>query len=207
VAARLSGYLIQSRLYFSLFPAFALLAGAGFQSMEAIRLPGVRLGRVAGALVLLVFGFTAIQVGETAIRRGALQKLLALKDEASYLDDNLGWYGPAARATRDLPAGSRALMLWEPRSLYCAPVCLPDEVLDRWLNDLRAAGSADRVLQNWQEAGVTHLLYNRFGADYVRREDLRYKASDWQALDELLARLPAPADFGGAYLLYPLTAP
>jgi 4-amino-4-deoxy-L-arabinose transferase-like glycosyltransferase len=206
-AARLSGYLIQSRLYFSLFPAFALLSGAGFQSLEGIRLPGVRLGRVAGALVLLVFGFSAIQVGEAAIRRGSPQKLLALKDEASYLDDNLGWYSPAARAARGLPAGSQALMLWEPRSLYCEPVCLPDEVLDRWLNDLRAAGSAEKVLQRWQENGVTHLMYNRFGADFVRREDLRYKVSDWQALDDLLAQLPAPADFGGAYLLYPLTTP
>ncbi len=28
-------------------------------------------------------------------------------------------------------------MLWEPRSLYCLPVCSPDEILDRWRGDLR----------------------------------------------------------------------
>jgi hypothetical protein len=133
-----------------------------------------------------------------------LQLLLSLDTPQSYLEKNLGWYAPVALAVQSLPPGSKVLMLWEPRSLYCVPRCSPDEVLDRWLRELRAGLAPVAILQEWRQAGYTHLLYNRFGAGFVKDQDSRYLPADWQALEYLLAQLPPPADFGAAFQLYSL---
>lgn len=214
LASRFSEYLIQSRLYFSLFPSLAVLAGAGFTGLVRKSLPGVKLERVAGALILLVFGFNVLEVGVFSLHQGSLELLLGNRSKEAYLSGNLGGFAPAMQAVRELPPESRVLMLWEPRSLYCHPRCFPDEILDRWLNDRytgspsnlkHAAGrTAGAILHSWQEAGYTHLLFYRLGADFVRQEDGRYRPSDWQALEDLFTRLPAPETFGPAYSLFKL---
>jgi len=48
------------------------------------------------------------------------------------------------------------------------------------------------------------LLYYRFGTAFVRSDDPSYQNADWVALDDLLAQLGTPVDFGGAYELYSL---
>jgi hypothetical protein len=203
-AARLSGYLIQSRLYWAVFPALAALAGFGFKALDGLNFPGLRIGRVSGVLVLVVFFFSVIQVAAGAFELGAPQALMALKTRRAYLEENQGWYARAMEAVGELPEGSRALMLWEPRSLYCAPKCQPDEVLDRWLNELRSEQSPQEIVQTWRAQGFTHLLFYRFGADYIQQHDSRYTSNDWQALTGILSSLPNPIDFGGAYQLYAL---
>jgi len=204
VAGRLVGLLIQTRLYMAFLPAFAMLAAGGFCILAELRLPGVRLGRVAGSLVVLALGFTTLQVGIEAISRGASQALVGVRSTEEYLSANLGWHVPAMQQVRDLPDGSMALMLWEPRGLYCLPRCHPDEILDRWLRDYRVYGSPEAVLSAWQLAGYTHLLVYRAGMDFVRQDDRRYTPAVWQALDALLAKLPAPLETGEAYSLYTL---
>jgi hypothetical protein len=202
---RYSAYLAQSRLHFALFPAFAAFAGAGFAGLDRLNPWSVRLGRVVGALVASVMAFSALELGVYTLRQGAMQRMTGISSREYYLEQNLGWYAPAMQATRQsLPPGSQTLMLWEPRWLYCQPGCTPDETLDRWKRDWRDTGGLEAVIAGWQEEGYTHLLVNHFGADYVRREDRQYTAAEWQALDDLLNRLAAPQDFGGAYRLYAL---
>jgi hypothetical protein len=203
-AARFSGYLIQSRLYWAVFPALAALAGFGFKALDALRFPGLRIGRVSGALVLAVFFFSVVQVVAGTFELGAPQVLMALKTRRAYLEENQGWYARAMEGVRQLPEDSRALMLWEPRGLYCSPKCRPDEVLDRWLNELRSVQSPQQVFQGWRAQGYTHLLFYRFGAEYIQQYDSRYSSDDWQALAGALTSLPNPIDFGGAYQLYTL---
>jgi hypothetical protein len=157
--------------------------------------------------VLLVLGFNVFELGVHTLNQGALQHLLVLRSSEAYQADNLGWYAPAMKELRELPAGSRALMLWETRSFYCWPVCEPDETIDRWLRERYSHGQAgprtsEEILNAWQQAGYTHLLYHRLGVDFVRRQSLDYQPSDWQALDDLLARLYPVKDFGDAYTLY-----
>jgi hypothetical protein len=203
-AGRLAGYLIQTRLYQSLFPALAVLAGAGFAGLDQLRLPGVRLGRVAGTLIALSFVFSTVQMASYTLKQGAPQYLLSLRSDEDYLADNLGWYAPAMTAVRELPESSQVLMLWEARSLYCAPRCQPDDILDRWKREVNQGGDADVMIGRWREQGYTHLLYYRLGADFVRADDQRYSKADWQALDSLLSRLPAGESFGDAYVMYSL---
>jgi hypothetical protein len=204
LASRVSGFLIQTRFYFGLFPAFAVLTGAGYQALADIRLPGLRLGRVVAALVGVVLFFNVIQVLTVFVDGGALKFLLNNETGDEYLSDNLGWYIPAAKAVSELPADSRVLMLWEPRSFYCLPVCMPDEVLDQWRHARQTLGTPAEILKSWKERGYTHLLYNRFGADFVRSNDPGYQNADWVALDDLFSQLGTPIEFGGAYELYSL---
>jgi len=204
VAARLSGYLIQTRLYAAIFPALAVLAGAGFKSLSQLHWAGIRLGRVAGALVFVVWLFSVLEVGRYTLGQGAPQEVLGILSPEDYLDKNLGWFARTMQAVNDLPEGSKALMLWEPRSLYCLPKCVPDEVIDRWKHDLSVYQDPSAILENWRSTGYSHLIDYQAGADFVIGEDQRYSPGDWEALDALLSNLPPPVDLGGAYLLYSL---
>jgi hypothetical protein len=201
-ASRFSGFLIQTRFYFGLFPAFAVLVGAGYQALANVRLPGLRLERIVAALVGMVLLFNVIQVLGEFVNSEVLKVSLGYETTDDYLSDRLGWYFPAAQAVRELPEGSRVLMLWEPRSFYCLPKCIPDEILDQWRHSRQTVGEPGEILKRWREQGYTHLLYNRFGADFVRNDDKSYQESDWTALDDLLFQLKDPVEFGGAYELY-----
>lgn len=211
VLGRFSSYLLQSRLYFAFFPALAVLAGAGFSGLQSLSLPNLRLGRLASFLIALVLGLNAFEIGVHTLQQGAPAAVLGLKPATEYLADNLGWYAPAMQALRDLPPGDHALLLWEPRSLYCLPHCDPDEVLDRWKQaraEVSGAAPAenDAILAGWRSAGYTHLLFYRSGADFIRQEGrLDFTQADWLALEALLGDLKPLQDFGGAYRLYTLT--
>ncbi len=206
---RFSSYLLQSRLYFAIFPALAVQAGLGLAGLQSFKLPGLRLGFIASILVVLVLWLNVIEMGVSVARQSPLRVDLGLETPQAYLEDNLGWYAPAMQGLRDLPQGSKALMLWEPRSLYCWPVCEPDEILDRWLRERypQAAAdprSADEILQSWRQAGYTYLLYHRSGASFLRSQDGDYRPEDWQALDELFGHLTSVQEFSTSYTLYSL---
>jgi len=207
VAGRFSSYLLQPRLYLSFFSALAVLAGAGYAGFSRLNLSGVRLGRVTGFLVLLVLGLNTFETGLQAIKQGAAKAVLGLSTPDQYLADNLGWFGPAMQSLNKLPVGSRVLMLWEARSLYCLPVCEPDEIIDRWLRDRyegrsSTPASPEEILQSWKGTGYTHLLFHKLGADFIRSQSSSDQAGDWQALEALLRRLHLVQNIGDTYLLY-----
>lgn len=206
VAGRITGHLIHTHMYYTLFPAFAVLAAAGFAGLARLTLPGVRLERIAAALLMLVLWLNALQVGINTFRLAAPQWLLGLRSNQEYLVQNLGSYALAMQAVQDLPEESSALMLWEARGYYCLPNCEPDEIIDRWVYQLALDGDPASALQSWRQAGYTHLLYYRLGADFVAGTD-RYTPFDRRALDDMLAELPVVEDFGdpaGPYTLYSL---
>jgi hypothetical protein len=209
ILGRFSSYLLQARLYFAFFPALAVLAAVGFLGLQRAHLPGVRLGRLATALVVLVTVLNVFELGVQVVRMRALPAVLGLHSPIDYLGENLGQYVPAMQAVKALPAGTRTVLLWEPRSYYCRPACDPDEVLDRWMRaryEGDAAGqSPDAIVAAWRAAGYTHLLFYRAGADFIREEArLPYTPEDWVVQAALLERLTAVQQFGDAYTLYAL---
>jgi len=205
VGNRLSGNLIQTRYYFSVFPAFATLGAAGFWGIRRLELPHIRLGMIVSALVVLVLGLNLVEIGVDVARQGALAVVLGITDQESYLGDNLGWYQPAMQALRQLPAGDRTLLLFEPRSLYCMPRCAPDEILDHWKRDRATLQDSQLIRQSWLDQGFTHVLFYRTGADFlVDANDPHHTRADLDALKAFLNTLPAPVDFGGVYQLYSL---
>jgi hypothetical protein len=206
VGNQYSGRLIQTRYYMAIFPAFAVLAAAGDWGLRQLTIARVRLGRLAAVVILLAAGLNLLESGLKTIQSGAPQAALGLKTQDSYLADNLGWYQPAMQAVNDLPQGSRVLLLYEPRSLYCLPRCTGDEIMDRW-KQARALYEDDpsRIRAAWIAEGYTHLLVYRQGVEFlVGANDPNHTPDDLRTLNAFLANLSAPEKLGGIYELYDL---
>lgn len=199
-----NAYLGQSRLYFAIFPAWALLAAAGFEGLARVTISQIRLERLVGVLVLLSFLFSSITYLQEALHRRPLGVVLGFEDEGSYLTRNLGAYYPAMEAVQNLPQDSHILNLWEPRGLYCRPTCLADTWIDRWYLDRQRIGNSDKILESWQDEGFTHILLYKAGMSFIRESDSRYLEEDWDVLEELFADLNLVEAFGEGYELYRL---
>jgi hypothetical protein len=203
---RLNGLLIQSRLYYALFPAFVVLAAAGFAGLSSISIGQVRFARLVETLVVLALGLNVLEVSANVLQRGALGAALGVQNEPAYLQANLGWYEPAMQAVRDLPAGERTLLLFEPRGFYCEPRCTSDAVLDQWSTAYRTYGDYGAIRTAWRDSGYAYLLVYRAGVDFFISVggDAHHPLSELRALDAFLAELPPPQRFGDAYELYSL---
>jgi len=205
VGSRVSGLLIQSRLYFAIFPAWAALAGAGLDGIWALRAGGVRFGRLAGALAALMLAMNVFSTGADFIHRNPLAYVLRQEGEEQYLQRTMGAHAAAMRAIEELPKGSRVLMLWEGRGYYCQPRCDSDEVIDRWYHDSHLYPASQALIQAWVRQGYTHVLIFNLGADYVREQDPAGASMDWALLNTTLAGLTTEKEIGGrAYSLYRL---
>jgi len=202
VLGRLSGFLVQSRLYFSIFPVFGFLAGAGFESLRQLKWPGVRMGRIASAALLLVFGLNLLDIADNFSGQQVLPYFFGQVSEEAYLDNSLGMYSLAMRGIKDLGDEARVRMLWEPRAAYCLPQCEPDEILDAWHTKARETGyDSEAIIEDWKAQGFTHLLYFRMGQAFYR-EDPRFEAADWELLDATLAGLELVLDLNHIYEIY-----
>ena len=204
VGSRFSGLLIQSRLFFGIFPAWAILAGAGMDSIWNLRAANIRFGRVASALVLLILGFNLFATWTEFIVRAPLAYVIRQEDKQGYLLRNMGTYAIAMETIQSLPANSRVLMLWEARGLACWPKCDADEVIDRWYDDVNTYQTPEKILASWQKKGYTHLLLNQAGADFVRPREPRLTTDDWEKFETLLTRLGPPKIIAN-YALYEIT--
>jgi 4-amino-4-deoxy-L-arabinose transferase-like glycosyltransferase len=205
IANQFSGFLLQTRYYYSLFPAFAVLAAAGYDGLARLKLPKVRLERLIHALLLLVLMLNLLQVYTDTLQSGAPQTVLGLQTTDAYLTQNLGWYYPVMQHLQQLPPEDLVLLFFEPRSLYCAGRCLPDELMDRWKRDWNTYHDIERIKSAWRSEGFTHFLYYQTGANLMRQTHaVQYTAEEWAALDRFLASFDGPTNFDDVYLLFAL---
>jgi len=203
VGSRISGLLIQTRLYFAFFPAWAILAGVGADSLQNLKAPKIPFGLLVNAIVVLMFGLNTYSVGKILVERNPALYILRMEDEPSYLLRNLGATYTAMEEINALPQGSSVLMLWEPRGYYCQPRCDSDEIIDRWYHDSNIYGSSDAIINAWRQQGYTHVLVYTLGEEFVRNDNQGSSKINWNLLDETLAKLVDPKDIGnGIYTLY-----
>jgi hypothetical protein len=202
IASLTSVQLAQSRLYYVIFPPWAVVAGAGFAGLMRVRLPRLRFGLLAQAMVIISLGLSAVGASLATVRNRPLAALLGLESDADYRAARLGLYEGAMQAITGLGPEASVISLWEARGLACRPVCMPDYWLDRWwLARLRLGGPA-AIVARWRAEGVTHLLIYRAGVEFVRNNDPRYTESDWAGLEQLLHGLPLVERIGEAYEIY-----
>ncbi len=65
IGNQVNGLLVQSRMYYAVFPVFALLASAGYEGLARLEVPGIRVRRILDMVVILVLGLTFIQSART----------------------------------------------------------------------------------------------------------------------------------------------
>lgn len=201
LAGRLTGHLIRSHLYFSLFPAFATLAAFGFENAQSLRLGAVRVGRLAAASTLLALALSALGSSLGLVQRGVLEWWSGALDDQAYRQRNLGLYALVMPA---LPDDGRTLMLWETRGWACLPNCEPDEIIDRWPHDLQVSGSPAAVLARWRAEGYAYVLYYRLGAQFVYADPQHFHTFDLRVVEDTLGSLPVVENFNEDYVLYRL---
>jgi hypothetical protein len=204
VGGLMATHLVQPRLYMALFPGIALLSAYGFERLWEIHLGKVRLGAVAAVMTVLFLSLQAAGFGQSWIASGVPEYLAGSLGRTEYLEDNLGWHYRAMEAVQSLPDGSRVLLLWEPRGLYCGDACREDTTIDRWYLLMRSGQTPDGILAEWRREGWTHILVYDAGAEFERESRSEYTAADWEALDCLLLSLPVAERFGDGYTLYAL---
>lgn len=206
IANQLNGILVQTRMYYVLFPSFAVLAAAGYQALASLNLPRLKLDWLISAFVLMVMLLALIQNLAGFIQSNALNYLSGSISTSEYISHNLGWYAPAMEKVRNLPEGENTLLLYEPRGFYCLPACMPDEILDRWSYALRSYNNdPELVLGDWKKQGFNYLLVNRSGMEFLKQgNDPHHSRQDLELLDTTLAALPVVVNFGDSYILYRL---
>ncbi|MDA1330574.1 MAG: hypothetical protein O3B43_05875 [Chloroflexi bacterium] len=207
IAGRFSGHLIRTHLYFAAFPAFAALSAFGFASLQRIRLPYIRVGRLLAAVSILALALSSLQVLRSLISTDTLKTLIGQTSEEAFLEENLGLHALVMRNLREeLPPGSKVLMLWEARGYYCVPICEPDEIIDRWVHDLQQDGSPEAVLEAWRGEGFSHVLYYSLAAHFVAQDADHFHPVDVENLEASLSKLNLLTNFDDIYLLYSLNS-
>jgi hypothetical protein len=207
VTSHFADELMRSRHWYAAFGALAVLAVAGFQALSSVRLPGLRLGRVLSALVTLVLGMAGLNEVLDYSKANPLPVILGGQSQVEYLKQELGWYGAAVEAVNQLSPQAVVLFLWEPRTLYCQVHCLPDGKLDNWWYLRRAGGDAPAIVEILRQKGVTHVLVNENGLEWIKLQPLQSQddPADWDALESFLQdHLHLVQQFGDSYSLYSL---
>ena len=205
IGSQFRGLLTQTRLYFIIFPAWALLAATGYASIAKINSRNIRFGKLADTFILLALIFNTFYTIKTINASNPMAVILGLESRKSYLTRHLGGYETAMQALQSLPGNPQVLMLWETRSFECQPKCDPDEIIGRWYHDWSIHQSSVSIISTWKEQGYTHVLLNRNGADFVRKYDINASGAEyWQGLQTTTeALIPVKKNIVG-YELYQL---
>ncbi len=202
-ANQFNGILVQTRMYYVLFPAFVVLAATGYQALTSLDIPHLNLKWLVSAIVLMTLSLATIQNLNAFIQTNALSYLNGSETKQAYLKQNLGWYASAMEFVKSLPEEDRTLLIYEPRGLYCLPGCSPDELLDRWSYTLTLKNDPDGVLDAWRNDGFKYLLVYQSGIEFfMPGSDPNHKPVDLKLLEATLAPLPVVENFGGVYVLY-----
>ncbi len=205
IGSQFRGLLIQTRLYFIIFPAWALLAVAGYSAITKINSHNIRFGKLADTFVLLALLFNTFYTIKTTGISNPIPVILNLESRESYLNRHLAGYETTMQVLRSLPGNSKVLMLWETRGFECYSKCDPDEIILRWFHDWSVYQNSISIISTWKEQGYTHVLLNRNGADFVRKFDVNAPGTEyWEGLQTTIKILiPVEENLGG-YELYKL---
>ncbi|MHB8114090.1 MAG: glycosyltransferase family 39 protein [Bellilinea sp.] len=199
-----ASHLQQPRLYFSVLAFSGLLAGVGWDWLQSKVLAGVRVRRLIGVAILLVGGLLLVNDTISLSASNPLGVVLGTNSKENYRLTNLGYHELAMQAIRELPENSRVLMLWEPKAFYAPLTTEPDTWIIRFKTDWQRLKSTDRVLDDWETRGYTHVLVYQTGVGLVQATDPDYTPEIWQGLQETLARLRLVKSLDNIYLLYEL---
>jgi len=203
IGNQISGYLIQTRFYYALFPVFSTLAAYGYDNLEknmGNKKWMVSLSQVAIILVLLL---NFIQISKDLVKKGTLSYLFAFENRQTYLENNLGWFALAMKEMSILPPESKIISIFEPRGYECVPKCDPDEILDHWKTAYSKSTGFQSIQESWMNAGYTHIFVYQQGIDFLKvNPDPHHPVEELLELESFLSTMQIIKDYDGIYRLY-----
>lgn len=208
IGNQFSGFLIQTRFYFALFSAFAILAAFGYDYLISSLQTKKRWVLIINLFIVSALFLNLVDLSLDFVKKQTPDYFTGQMDRQTYLEHNLGWYALVMNEINTLYKNDRVLMVYEPRGYACIPACNPDEILDEWKTSYINSPDSAQILAKWRKSGYTLLLVNRLGMSFLEEvPDPHHPASELKALDELLSELPLEKDYGGNYELYRLSTP
>lgn len=198
----------QTRFLLPVFPALSILAGYVLATLASrlrgstgrVLVRGLGFGVLAVTLVYSILFFMSVRPLET---------LLGTETRQEFLRRQLRLYPLQEYIQTHLPAEARVWMLWDGRGYYCDERCVPDIDQSRWTQVVMQTWDVDRVADELQRRGATHLLISKQDANFVAQFDrsgLQAKAQDFLE-DEFIPACTRPVIHNEYYDLVELTCP
>jgi hypothetical protein len=161
-------YLTEIRLLVPTFPFVCFLAAFAFSQLQTWDRPAFRLSWVITVLVTLVLAVSLVTEAQTFLSSRPLAPLIGIESRKDYVQRRLGVYAEAMERTYHELAGQRRFFfLWEPRGYYAERGSLEDATLDN-LAQLRVTyGQAEQAVAALEALGVSHLLVNNTGLQFL----------------------------------------
>ncbi len=176
VMAATSSIGIQTRLMIMALPAFAVAGAVALYGLGRFPRKPVDINFIVRGVLALTIALTLVDAVRDTVAEDAVPYLTAQISMDQFMYDNTGaYYG----AMTHLPAGSRVLLMWEPRGFYCPPTvtCTADVLFDNWkLPQIAEKLTPDGVFARYRSE-YDYLLF--FGSLY----DQYLEFSTYPALD------------------------
>ncbi len=203
IGNQISGFLIQTRFYYALFPVFSILAAYGYNNLEKNMGNKKWLATMGQAAIILVLLLNFIQISKDLVKKGTFSYLFAFENRQTYLEDNLGWYALAMNEMSNLTPESKIISIFEPRGYECVPKCDPDEILDHWKIAYSKNKDFQSIQEAWVNAGYTHIFVNQQGIDFLKvNPDPHHPVDELLELESFLSTTQLIKDYDGIYRLY-----
>ncbi len=153
-------------------PLAAILCGLTFHALEQWADENLNITFMVQALLIVSLGMGIYNNVFHFARMRVLEYHTGLMDEDAYLEHNLDIHYKMMEALQDIPAGSKVLFLWEPKTYYCPETitCIGDFLFDHWSHPLLVGEKPEEVLVQWDAEYDYILVY-----DYpVEEKELGY---------------------------------
>jgi len=164
----------QLRFFIPALPALSLVTAWAIERLGAR--PGTAwLGRAALWISIGFFALFSARVLASTIPN-QLPSVVGLETREDYLHRRLQPYDMMVRASRELPAGAKLLLVWENRAYYLDRPCIADSFYEAsWiLQFLEKDQDGNLLADKLKKEGVTHVMVNvllgkPFGRSYHPR--------------------------------------
>ena len=161
----------QIRFLLPLFPLLALLASGamlgfyrrvGERATYRILAAGIGLGLIAVALAYQVIFFVSTR---------PLPVVIGSESRDSFLRRAVYDYPALRYVQTSLSPSDRVFMAWDGQGYYCDERCLPDAEQSQWAQLVDRAGTTEAITGELRATGVTHLLVDLEGMNFLLRHD------------------------------------
>jgi len=174
IMASLNSVGIQTRLMIMALPAFAAAGSIALHGLARFPKKPIAINFIVRAILALTLAITLLDAFSDITREQVVPYLLAQEGMGDYMYANTGaYYG----ALQQLPAGSRVLLLWEPRGFYCPATvtCTADVLFDQWKLPLLDGLTPDQVFERYHTdydyVLLSQTLYDQY-LEFATHRDL-----------------------------------
>jgi hypothetical protein len=163
-----SALLQQTRLLIPIFPLLAILASIAVEELATWDMEGFSLQRFVLMVLAITLSLNAFSFLLSFVAYSPMPYILGVETRQEYLNRHLGdYYQAISYINKDLPASSRVLFLWEPRSYYCQRDCWPDAILDRFKHLAYKYSDAEGIADYLRTQGISHVLLHKAGFEHI----------------------------------------